>query len=158
MEKLFREEINKPKRKINANGSWTDKLLMHLPMKNGKGGEQDKYVNTWVIFRKRPGSRTDGTIVWKDLQIICIWHHILFVMFIMEPHWVYHCLYVHFNHTKAICARHRNVPEGDRPKFFAVTLGFINGSISRQAGRNRFSSNELCQANLRAPHYLPGDA
>lgn len=67
MEKLFREEINKPKRKINANGRWTDELLMHLPMKNGKGGEQDKYVNTWVIFRKRPGSRTDGTIVWKDL-------------------------------------------------------------------------------------------
>lgn len=131
MAKIFREEINKPKRKINVNGCWTDELLMHLPMKNGEGRKRDKYVNTCIILRKWPGSITDGTIVWKDLQVMCIWHCIWFITFIMEPHWVYHCLYVHFNHTKAICARHRNIPEEDRPKFFAVTLDFINGSISQ---------------------------
>lgn len=75
----------------------------------------------------------------------------------MVPSWVYHCLYVHFNHTKAISASHGNIPEGDRSKFFAVTLGFINESISLQAGLNLFSSNEPCQANLWALCQLPGD-
>jgi len=65
---------------------------------------------------------------------------------------------MHFNHIKAICASRGNIPGGDRPKLFTVTLGFINASISLQAGTNLFSSNEPCQANLRALHQLPGNA
>lgn len=66
-----------------------------------KWREEEKIID--VITPGLSSENYLAAVVWKDLQVVYIWHYNLLVMFVKVPSRVYNCLYMHFNHTKTIC-------------------------------------------------------